>query len=396
MTTRAARRRARSRSSPIPSRRQSRGRRVRQALEGVLRRHHRRRRDLPRHARQRHRRAVHPRRRRQVGRRPEGQARQALRRGRRAPARSPSTTSPPRRRSRSSRPAAAASSTTSSGDAQRRRLRHRLGSARRCGTSPPSRWPRVPARRRRSTSARSRTTTGEFNLNGIVAKSARKLVVVNSNTGKLYRIKLGHDGDSIDAIDEITGATVPGGDGMLLDNGRLVVVQGDPAQLSFLKLRKDARRAKLRAHADERQAPRPVDGRPGEEALPRGERRLRHQHEAVHRRGPAAQGEGPRPRQGDGHDGHGHDVERGNAPAADWARGRRSSGYSYCSASSTFSREARRAGMTAAPTPGQHRDQREAEQRVHRERDRQVPLDHHEPGAAPCRRRGQARRRSAP
>ena len=88
-------------------------------------------------------------------------------------------------------------------------------------------------------------TTGEFNLNGIVAKSARKLVVVNSADGKLYRIKLGHDGDSIDSIEEITGATVPGGDGMLLDNGRLVVVQGDPAQLSFLKLRKGARRAKL-------------------------------------------------------------------------------------------------------------------------------------------------------
>jgi hypothetical protein len=32
---------------------------------------------------------------------------------------------------------------------------------------------------------------------------------------------------------------------LLLDNGRLVVVQGDPAQLSFLKLRKSARRAKL-------------------------------------------------------------------------------------------------------------------------------------------------------
>jgi Cu-Zn family superoxide dismutase len=86
---------------------------------------------------------------------------------------------------------------------------------------------------------------GEFNLNGIVAKSARKLLVVDSNTGKLFRIKLGEDGGSIDSIDEIKGATVPGGDGMLLDNGRLVVVQGDPAQLSFLKLRKSARRAKL-------------------------------------------------------------------------------------------------------------------------------------------------------
>jgi hypothetical protein len=69
--------------------------------------------------------------------------------------------------------------------------------------------------------------------------------VVDSNSGKLFRIKLGEDGGSIDSIDEITGATVPGGDGMLLDNGRLVVVQGNPAQLSFLKLRKGARRAKL-------------------------------------------------------------------------------------------------------------------------------------------------------
>src|SRR3954452_14858070 len=86
---------------------------------------------------------------------------------------------------------------------------------------------------------------GEFNLNGIVAKSARKLVVVDTNSGKLFRIKLGEDGASIDSIDEITGATVPGGDGMLLDKGRLVVVQGSPAQLSFLKLRKSARGARL-------------------------------------------------------------------------------------------------------------------------------------------------------
>jgi Cu-Zn family superoxide dismutase len=84
-----------------------------------------------------------------------------------------------------------------------------------------------------------------FNLNGIVAKGSRKLVVVDSNTGKLFRIALGDRGASIRAIDEITGATVPGGDGMLLDRGRLVVVQGDPAQLSFLKLRGGARRATL-------------------------------------------------------------------------------------------------------------------------------------------------------
>jgi sugar lactone lactonase YvrE len=86
---------------------------------------------------------------------------------------------------------------------------------------------------------------GAFNLNGIVAKGNRKLVVVDTNSGKLFRIALGDHGASIRAIDEITGATVPGGDGMLLDRGRLVVVQGDPAQLSFLELRRGARRARL-------------------------------------------------------------------------------------------------------------------------------------------------------
>ena len=90
------------------------------------------------------------------------------------------------------------------------------------------------------------TGSNPFNANGIVAKSANKLVVVDSNSGKLFRIKLGSEGKSIKAIDEITGATVPGGDGLLLDRGRLVVVQGNPAQLSFLKLKRDAREAKLK------------------------------------------------------------------------------------------------------------------------------------------------------
>jgi sugar lactone lactonase YvrE len=79
--------------------------------------------------------------------------------------------------------------------------------------------------------------SNQFNLNGIVSEGSGKLVVVDSNSGKLFRIDLGDDQSSIRAIDEIQGATVPGGDGMLLDRGRLVVVQGNPAQLSFLKLR---------------------------------------------------------------------------------------------------------------------------------------------------------------
>jgi sugar lactone lactonase YvrE len=87
---------------------------------------------------------------------------------------------------------------------------------------------------------------GEFNLNGIVAKGGRRLVVVDTNSGKLFRIELSSDRASIRAIDEVEGATVPGGDGMLLDRGRLVVVQGGASpQLSFLKLRGGARRATL-------------------------------------------------------------------------------------------------------------------------------------------------------
>jgi DNA-binding beta-propeller fold protein YncE len=87
--------------------------------------------------------------------------------------------------------------------------------------------------------------TGQFNLNGIVSRGDHRLVVVDANSGTLFRIELGADRSSIRAIDAIAGATVPGGDGLLLDRGRLVVVQGSPAQLSFLKLRAGASRATL-------------------------------------------------------------------------------------------------------------------------------------------------------
>jgi hypothetical protein len=86
---------------------------------------------------------------------------------------------------------------------------------------------------------------GQFNLNGIVATSSRTLVVVDTNSGGLFRISLGADRSSIRAIDRVEPATVPGGDGLLLEGDRLVVVQGDPAQLSFLELDDDASRATL-------------------------------------------------------------------------------------------------------------------------------------------------------
>jgi Cu-Zn family superoxide dismutase len=85
-----------------------------------------------------------------------------------------------------------------------------------------------------------------FNVNGIVDKGRGRLVVVQTNTGKLFRIQLAAGGAAIAAIDEITGVSVPGGDGLLLDRGRLVVVQGGPpAQLSFVKLRDRTRTGTL-------------------------------------------------------------------------------------------------------------------------------------------------------
>jgi hypothetical protein len=88
-------------------------------------------------------------------------------------------------------------------------------------------------------------TAGAFNVNGIVALDARTLIVVQSNTGTLFRIDLARRGRQIRALD---GDPVAGGDGMLLDRGRLVVVQGDPAQLTFVQLDRRASRGTVVAH----------------------------------------------------------------------------------------------------------------------------------------------------
>ena len=88
-------------------------------------------------------------------------------------------------------------------------------------------------------------TAGAFNLNGIVVKDKRTLIVVQSNTGQLWRIKLAKKLDAIRKIAEIEGVALPGGDGMILDRGRLVVVQGgDAPQLHFVKLKHGARKAR--------------------------------------------------------------------------------------------------------------------------------------------------------
>jgi Cu-Zn family superoxide dismutase len=89
--------------------------------------------------------------------------------------------------------------------------------------------------------------TSGFNLNGIVADGDRRLVTVQTNAGKLFRIQLARGGAAIRSIDAVKGVSVPGGDGLLQDRGRLLVVQGGPpAQISFVKLRHGDRRGAVR------------------------------------------------------------------------------------------------------------------------------------------------------
>ena len=86
-------------------------------------------------------------------------------------------------------------------------------------------------------------TPGAFNLNGIVARGHR-LIVVQSNTGNLFSIEVKKGGTARE-IHQIASDPVVGGDGMLLDRGRLIVVRGSPAALLFLKLKHHASSAKL-------------------------------------------------------------------------------------------------------------------------------------------------------
>ena len=198
--TTTARRSACSRSSPIP-----RGNPEGIAFDkspGLLRRHRRRRRHLSRHAQERHRRAVHRRRGGQVGRRLEGQARHALRRGRHDRDRSRSTTSPPR--------STVAKFETGAGGFLNDLVVTKKGDVYVTDSFRPTLW-HVTADQVKAGGGTPQALPlgapivvepgGEFNLNGIVAKSPRKLIVVDSNSGKLFRIKLNGDGDEIDEID---------------------------------------------------------------------------------------------------------------------------------------------------------------------------------------------------
>ncbi len=94
-----------------------------------------------------------------------------------------------------------------------------------------------------STSPEIRFTAGAFNLNGIVSRDSGRrdeLIVVNSNTGQLFRVKVGKDGRRIREL-KVKGGPFPGGDGLLIDRGRLIVVQGGfpNGVVNFIGLRHD-------------------------------------------------------------------------------------------------------------------------------------------------------------
>jgi hypothetical protein len=115
-----------------------------------------------------------------------------------------------------------------------------------------------------------------FNLNGIVVdddrghdqgrhrgdrhrhkgnRRADKLIVVDTDTGQLFRVKVGKDGNAarrIRAVAVKNHGPFTGGDGLLIDRGDLLVVQGsNPADgfpngvVNVLGLRNDGRRARL-------------------------------------------------------------------------------------------------------------------------------------------------------
>ena len=114
-----------------------------------------------------------------------------------------------------------------------------------------------------------------FNLNGIVVVDDRghdqgrhhgdrhrhhgdrrrdRLIVVNSDTGQLFRVEVGKGGNAARKIRELTvkGGPFKGGDGLLIDRGQLLVVQGsNPAAgfpngvVNFIDLRHGGRNGRL-------------------------------------------------------------------------------------------------------------------------------------------------------
>lgn len=79
-------------------------------------------------------------------------------------------------------------------------------------------------------------TAGRFNLNGIVERlGGRELIVVSSFSQSLFRIDIDPGNTAARTITKIDAPAL-GGDGLLIDRGRLLVVTGNPAAVTVLSL----------------------------------------------------------------------------------------------------------------------------------------------------------------
>lgn len=88
---------------------------------------------------------------------------------------------------------------------------------------------------------------GEFNLNGIEQFPDGRLLAISSTTGLLYRITLDPRARGGRSIVQLAAPPVVGGDGLLWDQGRLVVVTGAPARLTYLAVQADLTEAVITA-----------------------------------------------------------------------------------------------------------------------------------------------------
>lgn len=102
-------------------------------------------------------------------------------------------------------------------------------------------------------------TAGTFNLNGIVdlggSHKKHRIDVIDTHTGRLFQVQVRNGDNASRRITEVVvkGGPFPGGDGMLIDRGRLIVVQGsnpsvpggDNGVVNFIKLRHHGLRGKL-------------------------------------------------------------------------------------------------------------------------------------------------------
>lgn len=88
-------------------------------------------------------------------------------------------------------------------------------------------------------------TPNQFNLNGIVSRNGgRELIVVNTFSTSLFRISIDPAKTAARKITKIHAPQLAG-DGLLIDQGRLLVVTGSPAAVTLLKLSDNDSRARV-------------------------------------------------------------------------------------------------------------------------------------------------------